>query len=360
MITNYGYKYTPHAIVVKYLYLYNIFAKRSFPKNYKYRTIYNKLCTIQIYLFILYQIYTQIHFICSQVVTEMTICFFVFLAFDPVSAEESCSEESTEPRTRDFFGKSNAQIQFYGTMVAKWCSVPLLLVCLFFQAARSTSATGFSIGSSTILRASIARGGAQTKTNVAVGNNAAFDVNYQPPPGNVFLETAERTSYVSVVCVAAANLCLNLLRSDPSIPWQMKVPRVLWEIAIMILAMTATDTATALPAIYILLAFVLASTAVVDIFVWAPLFASFANFETCQGGIFSRRVCRSDYTKGIGRLVVVVQCLGSGLFYLMSAISAMGSYTGIRDEQKMNRHIQTMEQWAQLQQQRDDLRLKNT
>jgi hypothetical protein len=49
------------------------------------------------------------------------------------------------------------------------------------------------------------------------------------------------------------------------------------------------------------------STAFIDIFVWAPMFAFLATFEACSGGgIFSRqpRVCTSDYMKGIGRLFV--------------------------------------------------------
>ena len=51
----------------------------------------------------------------------------------------------------------------------------------------------------------------------------------------------------------------------------------------------------------------MAPTALMDIFVWAPSFAFFANFETCTGGGFISRqpkVCSSDYVKGIGRLFV--------------------------------------------------------
>ena len=165
------------------------------------------------------------------------------------------------------------------------------------------------------------------------------------PPGNAYLESRGRTSFNAVVFVAAANLVINTIRPDPNISWQMKVPRILWEITIMVLAKVATSTA--LPAIYILLACVLGSTAMVDLFVWAPLFASFAHFESCEGGFFRPQVCRSDFTKGLGRMLVVVQCIATGLFYLMSAITAMGSFTSIRDEQKVERQLRTMHRWEE-------------
>ena len=144
--------------------------------------------------------------------------------------------------------------------------------------------------------------------------------------------------------IAAANLIINVLRPDPTISIQMRVPRLIWEMTIMVLAKTATITTV--PAVYLLLAFILGSTAVVDLFVWAPLFATFASFETCEGiGFFQPRKCRSDYTKGVGRMLVVVQCISTGLFYLMSAISAMGSFTTIREEQKVQRQVRAMQHW---------------
>ena len=163
-------------------------------------------------------------------------------------------------------------------------------------------------------------------------------------PGNLYLRTHQRTSFDAVSYVAAANLIINVLRPDPTISIQMRVPRLIWEMTIMVLAKTATITTV--PAVYLLLAFILGSTAVVDLFVWAPLFATFASFETCEGiGFFQPRKCRSDYTKGVGRMLVVVQCISTGLFYLMSAISAMGSFTTIREEQKVQRQVRAMQHW---------------
>lgn len=173
------------------------------------------------------------------------------------------------------------------------------------------------------------------------------------PHGNLYLETRERTSFDAVSFVAAANFIINIMRPDSTISIQMRVPRLIWEITIMVLAKTATITTV--PAIYLLLAFILGSTAVVDLFVWAPLFATFASFETCEGnGFFQPRKCRSDYTKGVGRMLVVFQCLATGLFYLMSAISAVGSFTTMREEQKIERQVRAMQRWD------DHLRARNS
>jgi hypothetical protein len=164
------------------------------------------------------------------------------------------------------------------------------------------------------------------------------------PPGNLYLHTHARTSFDAVSFVAAANLIINVLRPDPTITIQMRVPRLIWEMTIMVLAKTASITT--IPAIYLLLAFILGSTAAVDLFVWAPLFATFATFETCEGvGFFQPRKCKSDYTKGVGRMLVVFQCISTGLFYLMSAISAMGAFTTMREEQKVKRQVRAMQLW---------------
>jgi hypothetical protein len=243
-------------------------------------------------------------------------------------------------------------------MVAKML-LALPLVCILQLTLLPISVTGLPEIPTAVHPISISsRGGAQRPKNRAVDAISSAHLNDKPPPGNSYLETSVQTSFASVVVVAAANLCLNILRPDPFVSWQMKVPRILWEIAIMAVAMTATDTA--LPAMYVLLAVVLGSTAMVDLFFWAPLYATFSQFESCRGGIFTKRVCRSDYTKGIGRLVVVFQCVGTGFFYLMSAITAMGSFTALRDAQKIERHLRTMQQWEELRRQNGGMLLKSS
>jgi hypothetical protein len=109
------------------------------------------------------------------------------------------------------------------------------------------------------------------------------------------------------------------------------------------------------------------------------LFATFASFETCTGGgWFSRtpRICVSDYSKGLGRLVVHVfgstavsrffqlfadfylypsflqvsfQCIFGGLFYLMTAVVAWNDYWAIQQEDKSQRQMAALTQWQQQQ-----------
>jgi len=114
----------------------------------------------------------------------------------------------------------------------------------------------------------------------------------------------KKVSFLPVVYVAVINSVINVLRPDAAIIWQARVPRVLWEVCIAIVAKSAS---TSNPSTCLLLCLMTVPTALIDIFVWAPSFAMFANFETCTGGgIFSRqpKVCTSDYQKGIGRLFV--------------------------------------------------------
>lgn len=121
------------------------------------------------------------------------------------------------------------------------------------------------------------------------------------------------------------------------------------------------------------------STAFIDIFVWAPMFAFLATFETCSGGgIFSRqpRVCTSDYMKGIGRLFVScyvavdvemkrdwsnnitchlcpifngwslsqvsVQSMATGVFYLVTAVVSWSAFADSRDSKVRFRSMKCM------------------
>lgn len=155
-------------------------------------------------------------------------------------------------------------------------------------------------------------------------NALSISHRQEPPPANLYLDSHERTSFAAVTLVAAANLLFNIIRPDPNISLQMKIPRVIWEGTIMILATIATHTT--MPAVYLLLACVLGWTAIVDLFLWTPIFAFFSHFQSA-------------------RLLVVVQCIVSGLFYLLSAITAMGCFTTIREEQKLRRQIRAMQLW---------------
>jgi hypothetical protein len=83
----------------------------------------------------------------------------------------------------------------------------------------------------------------------------------------------------------------------------MRMPRICWEACIRIVAQSAKKE----PSNMFLLSLMLGTTALLDIFLWGPIFGAFTSFETCLGGgWFTRqpRVCSTDYTKGIGGMVV--------------------------------------------------------
>ena len=121
------------------------------------------------------------------------------------------------------------------------------------------------------------------------------------------------------------------------------MPRALWELCISIIAKSANDTTN--PSVCLLLCMMVLPTALIDIFVWAPSFALFANFETCTGGgLLSRqpRICTSDYVKGIGRLFVSVQSLLTGVLYLFSAVVSWITFAESRDSSIAKKNADAM------------------
>lgn len=151
--------------------------------------------------------------------------------------------------------------------------------------------------------------------------------------------------FESVVYVSAANLVINSLRPDPQIRWHMKIPRMLWEISIMTVAKAASSSDSI--SLYMMLFFLTGSTAIIDLFVWAPIFAAMTSFETCQGGFFTgeRYRCHPDNIKGYGRLLATVQSIVGGMVYLMAAITAWNAVRTHRDQQKIAREIMVLERW---------------
>lgn len=148
---------------------------------------------------------------------------------------------------------------------------------------------------------------------------------------SLYNETPRR-SFLPVVYLSIINSLINVLRPDRAIIWQARVPRALWEICIAIVATSANNTSN--QSVCLLLCLMMVPTAFMDIFLWAPSFAMFANFETCTGGgIFSRlpKECNTDYVKGIGRLFVTVQSLVTGVVYLLAAVMSWTVFAESRD-----------------------------
>jgi hypothetical protein len=182
-----------------------------------------------------------------------------------------------------------------------------------------------------------------TKTTTS---KTAYHGNDNP----VFSPSNPPSCYNAVILVAFANIIWNTLRPDEIISWPMRLPRLLWEMTIVVVAKIAShESASILPSmVHLLLSILLGSTALVDLFFWAPVFGFLTSFETCHGGLFQPRQCQSDYFKGLGRLIVIFQCFVTGLVYLNTSIVAIGRFLKIREEQKIRtiRNVET-ERWIQ-------------
>eukprot|EP00970_Alexandrium_tamarense_P009551 scaffold1917_cov196-Alexandrium_tamarense.AAC.12 len=166
----------------------------------------------------------------------------------------------------------------------------------------------------------------QRRTDASIINISSVDL--------IHGHQSKEVSFLPVVYVAIINAVVNSLRPEPSISWQARVPRVLWEVCI---ACVAIHVSTSNPPQCLVLSLMTISTAFIDIFVWDPMFAFLATFETCSGGgIFSRqpRVCTSDYMKGIGRLFVSVQSMATGVFYLVTAVVSWSAFADSRDSKQ--------------------------
>jgi hypothetical protein len=213
--------------------------------------------------------------------------------------------------------------------------------------------------------------------------------------------------FTLVVRVAIANMLFNALRPDPMVSWSLRLPRVLWELSIATVARGArqrptsssrrsrrgrratktqegaakanedtsspspatADTASRMssvlsmsPSRFLLLAFMLITTALTDIFVWAPIFAAMINFKTCTGGWLTGEPhrCRVDLSKGYGRAFVVAQCIVGGIVYLLTGISAYNVYSTQQQRQVLARHVALQHQrWQQQQQQAEKDRVRH-
>lgn len=173
----------------------------------------------------------------------------------------------------------------------------------------------------------------------------------QEPPPNAFVPAQEEASFRSVQLVSLINVLLNTFRTDDWIPIGLRMPRLLWEITIFLVATIANEAQQQAPGLYLLLFMLLVSTAMTDLFFWAPLFATFHSFgpsQKCSGGWTRPRICREEHSS---RWVVVLQCMINGFVYMMKAIDAMGCFTSQRDAQKVERHVQMMQRWQQVQEQ---------
>ena len=138
--------------------------------------------------------------------------------------------------------------------------------------------------------------------------------------------------------VAVINVLVNSLRTDSSIPWPLRLPRLLWEMAIALLAHCSSMHHS--PVFSMSLAFMTFSTALIDLFMWAPLFAAIASFQPCPKQWWSdhARTCTTNNDVR-GHVLVMIQCMLTGFVYLMTSITAYAVVRAQRDEQHIEREL---------------------
>lgn len=153
----------------------------------------------------------------------------------------------------------------------------------------------------------------------------------------------------ALALVASGNIVLNILRPDPWVTFEMRLPRLLWELALIALALVGM----AQPMALLVLALMTACTAMVDVFFWAPLLAFGVTWEECTGGgWFSSqpRVCTSSYTTGFSRLFASIQSMVGGTFYLVTAVTCWRTYWEIQQNRNLQKQQMVMQQaWQQPQ-----------
>jgi len=107
----------------------------------------------------------------------------------------------------------------------------------------------------------------------------------------------------------------------------------------------------------LLLGLLTGSTAIADLFFWTPIFAFSTRFESCTyPSIFSSKPksCVRDYARGVGRVMVTLQCVSVGLFYLVTTIVAWGAFVTAREQQFVDREMRVRKQWKQFLEKQDN------
>lgn len=219
----------------------------------------------------------------------------------------------------------------------------------------------------------------QTKRGGASSNNdgnklvEVIEVDEDHDSNITIYEKEAKNLFHAVVTVATINMLINTFRPDDAIAWPLRLPRILWELSLAIVAKSATSkrnrkrtvdksqqSSHSSPSILLLLATMLITTGITDIFVWAPLFSAFVQFKTCTGGFFTGEPykCSTDHIKGYGRVVAVVQSLMGGLLYLLSGIAAYNAYSDVSYQRKLNRQVHMMEHMNRVEREQRQLLIK--
>ena len=257
-------------------------------------------------------------------------------------------------------------------------SMLLLWICLLLPSANCTKAVRKTSHVDFRRQHILIRGGGDQHHNSAQPQQSTSQniqetpktTFHHPQAPNSFAQQAAMISptppkFRSAIYVAIANILLFALRPEETMHWFTRVPRLLWEFSLLSI-LTWASLLVARP-LYLLVATMAFSTAMVDVFFWAPIYDFFTSFETCttEGPPILRFFlaheettrCVTDLAKGLSRGAVTILAVFGGLVYWGTAMDAWSAYVACRDEQKTHRMRQEwqFQQQQHLQQQQPQL-----
>ena len=251
----------------------------------------------------------------------------------------------------------------------------LLWICLLLPSANCTKAVRTTRHADFRRQYILIRGGGESQQHYFAQPQQSTSQKIQETPKTTFHHPQAPNSFAqqaamisptppkfrSAIYVAIANILLFALRPEESMHWFTRVPRLLWEFSLLSILTWASLLVA--PPLYLLVATMAFSTAMVDVFFWAPIYAFFTSFETCttEGPPIRRFFltheettrCVTDLAKGLSRGAVTILAVFGGLVYWGTAMDAWSAYVACRDEQKTHRMRQEwqFQQQQQLQQQ---------
>lgn len=212
-------------------------------------------------------------------------------------------------------------------------------------------------------RALYVRGGSSSKVVVkpSSSNTALRKFALTQPTstlqGNSYTYIDNRPVFLRLAGVILVEIMLNILRpaGDPDWfledRWVMRLPRFLWDSSMCCTALLASMNNQP-PFVFLMLAIMLGSTAVVDLCIWSPVFAMATEWETCSCArqeprcwLFCKcieRVCAHNFRKGTVRLLVSLQSFVFGMCCLSTSGKALGAFTHLRDVAKAERMAKQM------------------
>ena len=156
----------------------------------------------------------------------------------------------------------------------------------------------------------------------------------QPPP-SAFVEgnVPVPITFDLIAIVAFCDLLIYLLLPEGERfgPFAQRLPRIAWSVLSITFSLLA-QAQPSQPYLALVLSLLTGASAATDLLFWVPFYAFTIEWQKCSGGLFTRRVCTAH--SPWDKYLLFFLCLGTGVFYSLSAVHAYGAFSFMRDEQK--------------------------